>query len=384
MMSRAERTIAGEWWWTVDRWLLGALGLLTVAGIVLSLAASPAVAERLGLGLFHFVNRQVFFALIAIPVLLTISFLSPRQVRRVALLAFIVGWVMLVSTLFFGAEIKGSRRWISILGITVQPSELIKPAFVILCAWLFSEGARRRDVPGHLLAVLLLGLVVTPLILQPDFGQTLLVTTVWGALFFLAGLGWMWVVGLTGAGAVGFLTAYTFIPHVAERINRFLDPESGDTYQVDRAIESFVSGGWFGKGPGEGTVKRVLPDSHTDFVFAVTGEEFGIIACLALLSIFAFIVLRGLNRARREEDLFVRFAVAGLSMLFGLQALINMAVNVHLLPAKGMTLPFISSGGSSLVSLSFGMGLLIALTRDRPRAELVAEEMAAQAERSRR
>jgi cell division protein FtsW len=383
MMSRAERTIAGEWWWTVDRWLLGALGLLTVSGIVLSLAASPAVAERLGLGLFHFVNRQVFFAFIAVPVLLGISFLTPRQVRRVALLAFAVGWVMLVGTLFFGAEIKGSRRWISIMGVTVQPSELIKPAFVILCAWLFSEGARRRDVPGHLMAIGLLALVVTPLIMQPDFGQTLLVTTVWGALFFLAGLGWMWVVGLTGAGAIGFLTAYTLIPHVAQRINRFLDPESGDTYQVDRAIESFVSGGWFGKGPGEGTVKRVLPDSHTDFVFAVTGEEFGIIACLALLSVFAFIVLRGLSRARREEDLFVRFAVAGLSMLFGLQALINMAVNVHLLPAKGMTLPFISSGGSSLVSLSFGMGLLMALTRDRPRAELVAEEMAAHSGRSR-
>ncbi len=383
MMSRAERTLVGEWWWTVDRWLLGAFGLLTLAGVVLSLAASPPVAERLGLGLFHFVNRQVFFAALAIPVLVAISFLTPRQVRRVALVAFLMGWVMLVGTLFFGAEIKGARRWISILGVTVQPSELIKPSFAVLCAWLFSEGARRKDVPGHFLAIALLGVTITPLVLQPDFGQTLLVTTVWAALFFLAGLGWIWVVTLGGIGAFGLFTAYTLIPHVAQRINRFLDPESGDTYQIDRSVESFVSGGWFGKGPGEGTVKRVLPDSHTDFVFAVTGEEFGIIACLLLLTVFGFIVLRGLMRARREDDLFVRFAIAGLSMLFGLQALINMAVNVHLIPAKGMTLPFISSGGSSLVSLAFGMGLLIALTRERPRAEQVAEEMALHSARSR-
>jgi cell division protein FtsW len=384
MMSRAERTLVGEWWWTVDRWLLGALALLMLSGVVLSLAASPPVAERLGLDLFHFVNRQVFFAVLAVPVLVVISFLTPRQVRRVALLTFIVGWCLLVLTLFFGAEIKGARRWISFMGVTIQPSELVKPSFVILCAWLFSEGARRRDVPGHLLACALLGVVITPLILQPDFGQTLLTTTVWAALFFLAGLSWVWVLGLGGIGAFGLFVAYNTIPHVAQRINRFLDPESGDTYQVDRALESFISGGWFGKGPGEGTVKRVLPDSHTDFVFAVTGEEFGIIACLLLLSVFGFIVLRGLMRARREDDLFVRFAVAGLTMLFGLQALINMGVNVHILPAKGMTLPFISSGGSSLVSLAYGMGLLIALTRERPRAEQVAEEMAMTSGRSRR
>ena len=376
MISRAERTLVGEWWWTVDRLLLAALAVLMMAGIVLSLAASPPVAERLGLNLFHFVNRQMFFAVVAVPVLVFVSFLTPRQVRRVALVAFAFGYVCLIATLFFGAEVKGSRRWLSIAGIGFQPSEIVKPAFVILVAWLFAEGTKRRDMPGHALAVALLLAVIAPLVLQPDVGQTLLVSAVWAALFFLAGLSWFWVLGLGGVGITGIVIAYHEVPHVTQRINRFLDPESGDTFQVDRAIESFVSGGWFGKGPGEGTVKRVLPDAHTDFVFAVTAEEFGVLVCLAILAVYCFVVLRGLARARREEDPFVRFAVAGLAMLFGLQALINMGVNVHILPAKGMTLPFISAGGSSLVSLAFGMGLLIALMRERPRAESVAEQLA--------
>lgn len=381
MMSRAERTFVSEWWWTVDRWLLGALAVLMVSGIVVSLAASPPVAERLGLNLFHFVNRQVFFAALSVPVIIVVSFLTPKLVRRAALAAFAAGWLMLVATLFVGAEVKGATRWVSIMGISIQPSELVKPAFVVLAAWFFAEGARRRDVPGYSLAVMLWAAVITPLVLQPDFGQTLLITVVWGALLFLAGLSWVWVLGLGGAGVLGLTIAYSTMPHVAQRINRFLDPESGDTFQVDRAMESFLSGGWFGTGPGEGVVKRNLPDSHTDFVFAVIGEEFGIIACLVVVAIFAFIVLRGLALARREEDLFVRFAIAGLTMLFGLQAFINMGVNVHILPAKGMTLPFLSSGGSSLISLAFGMGMLIALTRGRPRADIVADDVARQARR---
>jgi cell division protein FtsW len=208
-----------------------------------------------------------------------------------------------------------------------------------------------------------------PLILQPDFGQTMLLTIVWCGLFFVAGLHWFWVLGLGGLGVVGIVAAYEFLPHVRARIERFMDKSSGDTFQVDTAMESFARGGWLGRGPGEGTVKRILPDAHTDFIFAVTAEEFGVIVCLAVLAIFAFVVLRGLTLARRNDDVFCRLATTGLVLMFGLQAAINMMVNVHLMPAKGMTLPFISYGGSSLLSLALGMGFLIALTRRRPRAE---------------
>jgi cell division protein FtsW len=242
---------------------------------------------------------------------------------------------------------------------------------VIVAAWAFSEGARRKDMPGALLAILLLPLTIVPLILQPDFGQTMLVTIVWCGLFFVAGLHWFWVMGLGGAGLVGILAAYQFLPHVRARIERFLDKSSGDTFQVDTAMDAFSKGGWLGRGPGEGTVKRILPDAHTDFIFAVTAEEFGVIVCIALVALFAFIVLRGLTLAYRNEDTFCRLAVTGLVLMFGLQAAINMMVNVQLMPAKGMTLPFISYGGSSLFSLALGMGFLIALTRKRPRAEMM-------------
>src|SRR5205823_2935044 len=252
------------------------------------------------------------------------------------------------------------------------PSEFLKPAFVILIAWLFGQSARRPEMPANTIALGLLLTTVTALVLQPDFGQTMLIALVWGALFFLAGMRMVWVVGLGGAAALGLAGAYTTIPHVARRIQRFLDPASGDTFNVDQAVESFLRGGWYGRGPGEGTIKRILPESHTDFVFAVAAEEFGIVLCLMLLALFAFIVLRGLRHALRNEEAFARFAAAGLAILFGLQSAINMAVNVHLMPAKGMTLPFISYGGSSMISLAWGMGMLLALTRERPRAEMMA------------
>jgi cell division protein FtsW len=235
-------------------------------------------------------------------------------------------------------------------------------------------------VPGKLLSIMLFLMVVAILVLQPDFGQTMLIAIVWGGLFFLAGLPIVWMGGLGAVGITSILFAYKLVPHVRGRIDRFLDPDKGDTFQADRAFDSFLSGGWFGKGPGEGTVKRILPDAHTDYIFAVTGEEFGIVVCLILLAIFAFVVLRGFMHAAREEDGFVRLATAGLTMLFGLQAAINMAVNVQLMPAKGMTLPFISYGGSSLISLALGTGMLLALTRRRPRAEIMAAGLAAPAE----
>jgi len=372
MISRVERSSYAKWWWTVDRLMLAAITVLMMSGIVLSLAASPAVATRIGLDAFYFVNRHAMFIVPAFFAMVAVSFMTPRWIRRVALAVFIVSLALTAATLVFGAEVKGARRWIVLAGVNIQPSEFVKPAFVILISWLFAESTRKADMPANTMALGLLASVVGILVLQPDFGQTMLVVLVWGALFFMAGMRMVWVAGLGGVAAAGLAGAYFFVPHVTKRINRFMDPSSGDTYQVSNAMESFARGGWFGRGPGEGTVKRILPDSHADFVFAVAGEEFGAVLCLALVSLFAFIVIRALQHAHKDHDPFTRFAVAGLAILFGTQSAINMAVNLHLIPAKGMTLPFISYGGSSMISLAYGMGMLLALTRDRPR--IVASE----------
>ena len=370
MASRAQPTLFSEWWWTVDRLTLGALAALMLGGIILCLAASPPVAARIGVDPFHFVDRQVLFLIPAAVVLIATSFLSPREIRQVSIVVFAVSLMLVALTPYFGAEIKGARRWLVILGMNIQPSEFLKPAFVVLVAWLFGESAKRPEMPANTLALLLLVVVVALLVIQPDFGQTMLIALVWSALFYMAGMRFIWVLGLGAFASAGLMVAFFTVPHVAQRINRFIDPASGDTFNIDIATESFIRGGWFGRGPGEGTIKRILPEGHTDFVFAVAAEEFGIVLCLILVSLFAFIVIRSLTRAMRTEDPFVRFAAAGLSILFGVQSAINMAVNLHLIPAKGMTLPFISYGGSSLISLAYGMGMLVALTRERPRAQL--------------
>ena len=370
-ISRTQRTPFGEWWWTVDQLTLAAIGALLIAGIVLSLAASPPVAGRLGLEPFYFVNRHILFLLPAIAVMLAVSFLNGQQIRRLSIIIFAISIILVAATPYLGAEIKGARRWLIIAGVNIQPSEFLKPAFVIIVAWLFGESARRPEMPANAMALGLLVLVVALLVLQPDFGQTMLILLVWGALFFMAGMRVVWVFGLAMTASVGLLGAYYTVPHVARRIQRFLNPASGDTFNIDIATESFMRGGWFGQGPGEGTVKRILPESHTDFVFAVAAEEFGVVLCLVLAALFAFIVIRALLRALRNDDPFTRFAAAGLAMLFGLQSAINMSVNLHLIPAKGMTLPFISYGGSSILSLAYAMGMLLALTREAPRSGLL-------------
>jgi cell division protein FtsW len=370
MASRAQPTLFSEWWRTIDRLTLAAVGVLMLGGLVLCLAASPPVATRIGLEPFHFVNRQVLFLIPAVLVLIATSFLSPREIRKVALIVFAVSLLLTALTPHFGAEIKGARRWLVILGVNIQASEFLKPAFVVLIAWLFSESATRPEMPANSIALALLTVVIALLVLQPDFGQTMLIALVWGALFYMAGMRLIWLIGLAGAAGAGLMTAFFTVPHVARRINRFLDPASGDTFNIDIATESFLRGGWFGRGPGEGTIKRVLPEGHTDFVFAVAAEEFGAALCLTLLALFALIVMRALIKAMRNDDPFIRFATAGLAILFGLQSAINMTVNLHLMPAKGMTLPFISYGGSSLISLAYGIGMLLALTRERPRAKL--------------
>ncbi len=379
MISRANRSPLTEWWWTVDRVLLGLVILLLLTGLVFSFAASPPVAERIGLAPMHFVLRHALFVPLAAAVMIGISFLTPRQVRRAALIMLIVSLILMMLVLFIGTEVKGSRRWLSIAGFSLQPSEFVKPAFIVIVAWLFAEDTRRPEVPGRLLAVVLLLIVTALLVAEPDLGQTMLIFAVWGALFFLAGVSPIVVAGLAATSIAGLFVAYRMYPHVAARIDRFIDPASGDTYQVDTALKSFQRGGWSGTGPGEGVMKRVLPDSHTDFVFAVVAEEFGIVVCLILVLIFAVIVMRGLMLAFKRKNTFERLAIAGLVTQIGVQAFINMGVNLQLLPAKGMTLPFISYGGSALLAAAITIGFLLALSRQRagPRVTIMARAAAA-------
>ncbi len=365
IIGRADKSLFAEWWRTVDRPLLAAILFLMLCGLLMSFAASPPVAERIGVDGYHFIKRHAVFLGPALVLLIGTSLLTPRQVRRAALLLFAISIALMLATLFFGTEVKGSRRWLSMAGFTIQPSEFVKPAFVVITAWLFAENTRRPDIPGNLFSIILFAIVAALLIAQPDFGQTMLIAAVWGALFFMAGMSWIWIGGLAVLGFTGMFMAYWMFPHVAGRINRFISGE-GDNYQVDTGIDAIQNGGWLGQGPGEGTVKNILPDAHTDFSFAVAAEEFGIIACMLLAGVFAYVVLRGLYRSLAEKDSYVRMAAGGLVVLFGFQALINIGVNLKLLPAKGMTLPFISYGGSSLLAMAISMGFVLALTRIRP------------------
>jgi cell division protein FtsW len=369
LFERTERGLLARWWWTVDRPLLAGIGLLVLSGLVFVFASSPPVAERLGLPHLHFVSRHALYLIPAALLLLGSSLLSPRGVHRLALALLAACLLMLVLTLLIGPETKGARRWLPIGGVVLQPSEFIKPALVVIVAGLL---ARARGIGNALPAILLGAMVVLLLLAQPDVGMALIVVALLGVQLFLAGLPWLLVVGLLGAGAVGLWQTYLMFPHVAERIDRFLDPSSGDHYQVGLALKAIRSAAWFGSGPGEGTVKYVLPDAHSDFVFAVVAEEFGLVACLALLGLFGFVLLRGLARTQRINDRFALLAAAGLLVQFALQTFINLGVNLSLLPAKGMTLPFISYGGSSLCSLAIGMGLFLALTRRRAGTEAYA------------
>ncbi|MBP1844972.1 cell division protein FtsW [Rhizobium petrolearium] len=365
MVSRADRGPLADWFWTIDRFFLVAFVLLMGIGFMLSFAASPAVAERIGLPSFHFVERHALFILPSLAVMIGLSFLTPRQVRRTAIILLVISLALMVLALFFGVEVKGSRRWIGVGTFSIQPSEFMKPAFVVVCAWLFAEHARQPEIPGNLFAIILFGIVAALLVAQPDLGQTILTSVVWGGMFFMAGMPWLWIVLLGGVGTGGILAAYYMLPHVTARFDKFLTGE-GDRFQIETAHEAILQGGWFGQGPGEGIVKRILPDSHTDFIFSVAAEEFGIIFCMALVAVFAFVVLRGLNHAFKEGNDFNRFAVAGLVLQIGMQSLINIGVNLELMPAKGMTLPLISYGGSSMIAICITAGFILALTRHRP------------------
>lgn len=364
-LDRRNTTALGRWWWTVDRATLIAIMALICIGFFLVMAGSPPVARRIGLPDFYFVSRHQIFLGISTVLMVLISMLDAPQIRRLAIIGFVVSFVLLILLPFIGYENKGAVRWIHFAGMSIQPSEFMKPCFAVVLAWIFSARFTMPDFPSYRVATAAYVLIAALLIAQPDFGMTVTITGMFGVQFFLAGMPFMWVAAMIVLGIGGVFAAYHALPHVAARIDRFLDPSSGDNYQVEKSLEAFKQGGLFGRGPGEGLVKQHIPDAHTDFIFSVAGEEFGMFFCMLIVTLFAFIVVRGFLKMSREPDMFRLIAAGGLLTQFGIQAIVNMGVAVNLLPAKGMTLPFLSYGGSSLIAMAGGMGMLLALTRKR-------------------
>lgn len=370
MFARTDQSVLGRWWWTVDRGLLAAFMALIIFGVVLVAAASPPVAERIGLGSSHFIIRHFIMLMPAIGVMFAVSLLSQRNVWRLASIVLAAGAFLMVLVLLLGSEIKGAQRWIHLPGFSLQPSEFVKPAFAVVAAWFMARQKDLPEFPGDRIAAAIYGVIVALLLLQPDLGMTVVVTAIYGALIFLAGFPF-WLLAAFGCAAVGLMVgSYFMLDHVRSRIDRFLDPAAGDNYQVQKALEAFQNGGLFGTGPGQGKVKLGLPDAHADFIFAVAGEELGLVVTLVLLGIFAFVILRGFNRVMDSPAIFPLLATAGLLVMFGFQALIHMGSSLHILPAKGMTLPFISYGGSSLWAMAFAMGMVLSLTRKQPRGAI--------------
>jgi cell division protein FtsW len=367
--ARSDRSALGMWWWTVDRWMLSVAALLIAIGVALSFASSPAAAMRMNIGdPFHFAVRQCVFGAGAVVILLSVSMLEVKTIRRSAFFIWLAAILIMVALPLFGHNAKGATRWLEVGGFTLQPSEFMKPALVILIAWMFSEGQKGQGVPGVSIAFGLYFISIALLLIQPDVGQTVLITIAFGAAFWMAGVPISWVMLLGGTAIGGLSSTYFLFPHVASRVNRFLSPDKADTHQVDRAAEAIRAGGFLGRGPGEGVMKRHVPDLHTDFIYSVGAEEYGLVFSLLLISLFALLVTRGLYRAMKLNDPFEQVAAAGLFVLVGQQAFINVAVNLNMIPTKGMTLPFISYGGSSMLAMGLTLGMALALTRRRPGA----------------
>ena len=368
--SRNDQSPIAKWFWTVDRGLLAAALTLMALGVALSFASSPAAinADQSIGDPFHYSWRMLVWASMGLALMLGASLLSPRGVRRIAVLALLGAIVTMMALPFIGDEVKGAARWINLGPFSLQPSEFAKPGLIVFAAWMFAEAQKGEGVPGVSIAFAFWALTVGLLLIQPDIGQTLLVTTTFMAVFFMAGVPLKWVAVIAAAGMAGLVSLYFTFGHMRDRLSRFLSPESTDTHQIDRASEAIRAGGLVGRGVGEGVMKRHVPDLHTDFIYSVGAEEFGLILSLAMIGLYAFIVVRGMKRAMKLNDAYEQTAAAGLFMLIGLQACINIAVNLNLIPTKGMTLPFISYGGSSMLAMGLTMGLALALTRRRPGA----------------
>ncbi|QYF87296.1 FtsW/RodA/SpoVE family cell cycle protein [Brevundimonas sp. PAMC22021] len=368
--SRNDQSALAKWFWTVDRGLLGAaLGLMAL-GVALSFASSPAaiLADESISDPFHYSWRMMVFSGLGLTLMLGSSLLSPKGVRRIAILA-LLGAIMVMAALpFIGDTVKGAARWVNLGPFSLQPSEFAKPGLIVFAAWMFAEAQKGQGVPGVTIAFGFYALTVCLLLIQPDIGQTLLITTTFMAVFFMAGVPFKWMAVLASLGMAGLVSLYFVFGHMRDRLSRFFSPETTDTHQIDSASQAIRAGGLIGRGVGEGVMKRRVPDLHTDFIYSVGAEEFGLILSLLMIGLYAFIVLRGMKKAMKLNDPFEQTAAAGLFMLIGLQACINIAVNLNLIPTKGMTLPFISYGGSSMLAMGLTMGLALALTRRRPGA----------------
>ena len=367
---RVDRSPAAEWWWTVDRVNVGLMLLLCAAGTVAVTAAGGAVADTVGMAFRgRFALKHLLFTMAAVALMLRISLMTPRGVRMLGICGFALTWPMLALTPLIGTGIKGARRWLYLGPVHLQPSEFIKPALVILVARLFAAAVEYRTFPGRQAALVVLLITLTPLLMQPDVGQTLLIGSVWLAMFFISGAHVLWFVSAAAAAVPAALALYVLHPHVRRRVDDFLFNDNpdiyGSAYQIVKAKAALYSGGWWGKGPGEGVVKQLVPDAHSDYIFAVIGEEFGLIACMLPMLCYVIIVYRSLRAVLLRPDPFAVPAVVGLSLLLGLQAFINMAVNLGMIPPKGMTLPFVSYGGSSSLAVGLTAGMLLALTRRR-------------------
>ena len=362
-VARNDQSILGQWWWRVDKWTLASFYVLIVIGYFLILAASPPIAERLGFDAFYFTRKQSVYFILSILMIPTLSMFTPVFIRRLSFIGFIFTLVLIVLTLLIGTEMKGATRWLSIAGLSIQPSEFVKPLLAVVSAWLLTRHRQNPNFPGLWMSIGCYVITVILLMSQPDLGMTIVVTAIWGTQLILWGLPIIYIPLMGITSIVGLVGAYFSLAHVRSRVDRFIHPESGDTYQIEKSLEAFKNGGFFGRGPGEGRVKEVLPDAYTDFIFSVAGEEFGIFICLAIVVLFTFVIFRGFRSLLRKDDFFTLLAGSGLLMQVAVQSFVNMASALHMVPTKGMTLPFISYGGSSLVAMAMGMGILLCLLK---------------------
>jgi cell division protein FtsW len=369
-LGRSDRSPLGLWFWEIDRVLLILLTVLISIGLVAVAAASPAAAHRYSgngtsFASLHYFWRQLGWVALSVPVMLAVSMLPKVKARRLALIGTMIFVLLLAVTPLIGIEKNGARRWLGLGVGQLQPSEFLKPLFVVSLAWLLSLKQQDRSLPVATLSGVLVACIAILLMKQPDLGQTVIFGATWMTLLLLSGVSGRIIGGLVGLGFGGIVAAYLFYPVATMRINNFIYGE-GDTYQVDKAHATITGGGVFGTGPGGGQAKFQLPEAHTDYIYSVIGEEFGLVACLAIAVLYLAVVVRVFLKLLDEEDSFTLLAAAGLTTQFGVQALINMAVNLQLAPSKGMTLPLISYGGSSMLALAIGMGLLLAFTRRNP------------------